>query len=217
MWINHRGAMNRRGRIATTSLGNGRLEICATSNRCALSGLIAGLLMVFSIGLRAQTSPYTPYQHKALYLFNFAKYTEWPKEAFADDSAPFVLGILGKDPFERDIDIIKGKTIKGRKLVPRYFRSVQEVTKCHLLFICSSEANKLPQILQAVEHSSILTIAEAEGFIEQRGMINLVAEQKTAGSQVVSFEINQAAAEKANLKLDTQLLKMARRTKANQS
>jgi mitochondrial fission protein ELM1 len=65
-----------------------------------------------------------------------------------------------------------------------------------------------------VDHLSILTISEAEGFIEQSGMINLVSEQKSAGSQVVSFEINQAAAEKANLRFDTQLLKLARRTKS---
>ena len=172
------------------------------------------ILILSLAGLHAQTSPYTPYQHKALYLFNFAKYTEWPKEAFTDDNAPFVLGILGQDPFKSDIDIIKGKTIKGRKLVVRKFNSVQEVTNCHLLFICSSEANNLRRIFQAVEHLNILTISEADGFIEQSGMINLVAEQKTAGSQVVAFEINQAAAEKANLRLDTQLLKLAKKTKS---
>ena len=176
---------------------------------------MAFALMPFcSCQVLAQTSPYTLYQHKALYLFNFAKYTEWPKQAFADDNAPFVLGILGKDPFHADIDIIKGKTIKGRKLVVRYFDFMQEVTNCHLLFICASETNNLTQILQTVEHLSILTISEADGFIEHSGMINLVAEQKTAGSQVVAFEINQAAAEKANLRLDTQLLKLARRTKS---
>ena len=160
----------------------------------------------------AQTSPYTPNQHKALYLYNFAKYTEWPPEAFADDTAPFVLGILGKDPFRSDIDIIKGKTIKGRKLVVRYCSSIQEVTGCHLLFICSSETNNLPQILHSLR-PHILTIAEASGFIEQNGMINLVSEQKVSGSQVVTFEINQEAAKKANLKFDTQLLKLARKTK----
>jgi len=181
-----------------------------------LGGLaLAVTLVALSSGeVAAQTSPYTLYQHKALYLFNFAKYTEWPKQAFADDNAPFLLGILGTDPFHADIDIIKGKTIKGRKLVIRYFHFVQEVTNCHLLFICASETNNLAQILQAVEHLSILTISEADGFIEHSGMINLVAEQKTAGSQVVAFEINQAAAEKANLRLDTQLLKLARRTKS---
>ena len=180
------------------------------------AGVVVALAMApfCSTYVAAQTSPYTLYQHKALYLFNFAKYTEWPKQAFADDNAPFVLGILGDDPFRSDIDIIKGKTIKGRKLVVRKFHFVQEVTNCHLLFICASETNNLTQILQAVEHLSILTISEADGFIEHSGMINLVAEQKSAGSQVVGFEINQAAAEKANLRLDTQLLKLARRTKS---
>jgi len=163
--------------------------------------------------LHAQTSPYTPNQHKALYLFNFAKYTEWPADCFFNENAPFVLGILGKDTFQADIDIIKGKTIKGRKLVVRYFSSVEDSLGCHMLFICSSETNNLTQILQKLDHRRILTVAEMEGFIEQSGMINLVTEPKSAGSQVVNFEINQEAAKKANLKLDTQLLKLAKRAR----
>jgi len=177
-------------------------------------GVTLTLVNLLSANAEAQQSPYTPYQHKALYLFNFAKYTEWPKTAFPDDKAPFVLGILGNDPFGSDIDIIKGKTIKGRKLVIRHLKSAQEAANCQLLFICSSETNNLAQIFRAVEHSSVLTIAEAEGFTEQNGMINLVTEQRTPGSQVVTFEINQSAAEKANLRLDTQLLKLARKTKS---
>jgi YfiR/HmsC-like len=173
--------------------------------------LVAGML---PRALDAQTSPYTPYQHKALYLFNFAKYTEWPKGAFKDETSAFVLGILGDDPFGSNIDIIRGKTIKGRKLVVKNYRSIEEVKDCHLLFICCSETNNLDHVLRALENTSTLTIAEADGFIEHQGMINLVVEQKTPGSQVVSFDINKAATERANLKLDTQLLKLARRTKS---
>jgi len=182
---------------------------------CGMFRVAMLALLLWPLGAAAQSSPYTLYQHKALYLFNFAKYTEWPKEAFPDENAPFVLGILGQDPFRSDIDIIKGKTIKGRKLVVRNFRSVEEVTGCHLLFISSSETNNLAQILRVLDHAHILTIAEAEGFIEQSGMINLVPEQKSPGTQVVGFEINQAAAEKAKLKMDTQLLKLAKRTKSS--
>ena len=173
--------------------------------------LVLVLLGLGAVAAAAQTSPYTPYQHKALYLFNFAKYTEWPKDAFPDENAPFVLGILGKDPFGSAIDIIKGKMIKGRKLMVRYCHSVQEAAGCHLLFICSSETNNLSQILAGLNHASVLTIAEADGFIEHSGMINLVTEKKEPGSQVVNFEINQAAAEKARLKLDTQLLRLAKK------
>jgi|SRR5437867_7579338 len=188
--------------------------------RCHIARRLAGMalaLCVIAVPSRqvvAQTSPYSPYQLKALYLHNFAKYTEWPKEALGDENAPFVLGILGKDPFGKDIEIIEGKPIKGRKLKVKHFASVQEVKDCHLLFISSSETDRLPQILKALEKSSILTIAEAEGFLQQSGMINLVAEQKSPGSQSVAFEINRAAAEKVNLKLDTQLLKLAKRVKS---
>lgn len=188
--------------------------------RCHILERLAGFALLFCIHalltaqMRAQTSPYTPYQLKALYLHNFAKYTEWPKEALGDGNAPFVLGILGKDPFGKDIEIIEGKSIKGRKLIVKHFANVQEVKDCHLLFISSSETERLPQILKALEKSSILTIAEVEGFLQYSGMINLVAEQKGPGSQSVAFEINRAAAEKVNLKLDTQLLKLAKRVKS---
>jgi hypothetical protein len=182
--------------------------------RLAGLGMLLCLSAALPIPTRAQTSPYTPYQLKALYLHNFAKYTEWPKEVLGDESAPFVLGILGKDPFGKAIEIIEGKPIKGRKLSVKHFSNVQEVKDCHLLFICSSELDRLPHILKALEKSSILTIAEVEGFLQYSGMINLVAEQKSAGSQSVAFEINRAAAEKVNLKLDTQLLKLAKRVKS---
>jgi hypothetical protein len=162
----------------------------------------------------SESTTYTPYQLKALYLYNFAKFTEWPKTAFADESAPFVLGILGQDPFGKDIEIIKGKTIKGRKLEVRYFSSVQEVRGCQLLFISSSETNNLNQILKALEVASVLTIAEAESFADKNWIISLVPEQKSSNSQTIAFEINLVAAGKANLKFDTQLLKLAKKVKS---
>ncbi len=158
----------------------------------------------------AATSPYTPYQHRALYLFNFAKYTEWPTEAFPTTNSPFVLGLVGKDPFGKDMDIIAGKSIKNRKLVVQRFDTVQEALGCHLLFLGLSETNGLPETLQALERTSVLTIAELDGFIQCRGMINLVVDQKSPGFQTIGFEINQAAAERARLKIDPQLLKLAK-------
>src|SRR5881392_405743 len=101
--------------------------------RLAGVGVTVAIVNLLSTKAEAQQSPYTPYQHKALYLFNFAKYTEWPKSAFPNDKSPFVLGILGNDPFGSDIDIIKGKTIKGRKLVVRHLNSAREAADCHLL------------------------------------------------------------------------------------
>ena len=173
-----------------------------------LVALGAGLALLAA----AQTVSLTPNQHKALFLYNFAKYTEWPKEAVVSDDAPFVLGILGQSPFGKDIAILESKTVKGRQLVVRPYASVEDIPKgeCQLLFIASSETNKLAQILKAVEKTHILTIAEADGFLQASGMINLLTERKSAGTQTVSFEVNLVAATRANLKLDVQLLKLAK-------
>ena len=183
---------------------------------CQLTALLAGVAVALlsHAPARAQTAaptnPYTPYQHRALYLFNFAKYTEWPPEAFPGTNSPFVLGIVGKDPFGRDVDIIAGKPIKNRRLVVRRFESLREVHGCHLLFLGLSETNGLPEALTELQPSSTLTIAELDGFIPSHGMINLVVEQKSPGFQTIGFEINQAAAERARLKIDPQLLRLAR-------
>jgi len=162
----------------------------------------------------AQGVKLTDYQRKALILYNFAKFTQWPKSAFASEDAPFVLGILGKDPFGKDISIIKNKTVKGRRIEVRYFVVVEDVKECHLLFIGKSEMQNLPRILKRLENSSILTTAEAQGFIEQDGIINLVPDRKTDGTETVEFEVNLLAAVKANLKLDTQLLRLAKKVRS---
>ncbi len=165
------------------------------------------LLAVLPAWLRAQTGPTTPYQHRALYLYNFAKFTQWPKESFPDSSAPFVLGILGQDPFGDDINIIRGKLLKNRPIVVKKYSNVAEVDDCHLLFISSSEITHLEHILLSLEKRPILTVSEVENGTPG-AIINLFIDKK-----FLAFEINNAAAEKAGLKLDTQLLRLARSTK----
>jgi hypothetical protein len=202
--------MNRLGeKSVAASSGRFRLprRLHATAVAVCAVAVFAGLASAQGVKL-------TDSQRKALMVYNFAKYTEWPKSAFADDNAPFVIGVLGKDPFGKDIDIIKGKSIKGRTLVVTYFSTAEEVTECHLLFISSSEMQNLPRILKRLENSSILTAAEAPGFIDRDGIINLVPDRKPNGTETVEFEVNLLAAVKANLKLDTQLLKLARRIKS---
>jgi hypothetical protein len=173
---------------------------------CAVA-VLAGLASAETVKLRDS-------QRKALMVYNFAKFTEWPSSAFADEHAPFVIGILGKDLSGPDMEILKGKTIKGRNVEIRYFDNADELTNCHLLFISKSEMENLPGILKRLQHSSILTTAEAQGFIEREGIINLLPERQANGTETVGFEVNLPAAEKANLKLDTQLLRLAKRVKS---
>ena len=177
-----------------------------------ISGRLAGVAMAICLAqaaFGAEPSALGPYQARAVLVFKIAQFTEWPKEAFANDSAPFVLGILGDDPFKGDIEVINGKTIKGRQLVVKHFSNAQEAVNCQLLFISSSEKSRVTKILKAVENSSIMTVAEMNGFIESDGMVNLLQQQTKGGMANLHFEINRTAAEKAKLKINSQILALA--------
>ena len=158
---------------------------------------------------KAEIGALTEYEIKVGLLYQFAVYTQWPKEALPDGGDEFVLGIIGHDPFGNALDFLRGKTVKSRKFVVKHLTSIQESNGCHMLFICASEKTNLPPILKAVEKSCVLTISEVDEFIERGGMINFVLVQKTSRSEYVRFEINKVAAEQAGLKLHSGFLKAA--------
>jgi hypothetical protein len=159
--------------------------------------------------LSAAEATMTAYQARALLVFKIAQFTEWPKESFENDGAPFVMGVLGDDPVKPDFPYIDGKTIKGRQLVVKHFSNPQDAAKCQLLYICSSEESRIPKILKALENRSVMTVAEMGGFIERDGIVNLGQDPTKPGKANLHFEINRAAAEKAKLKINSQLLSLA--------
>ena len=171
---------------------------------------ILGLSLVWLLSVgdgRAQESQPTEYQIKAAFLFNFAKFVEWPPAAFAEATSPMVIGILGENPFGDDLErTIRGKTINNRPLVIKEFRSPAEATNCHVLFISTSEKQRLPEILKSLHGTSVLTVGETDRFIETGGMINFVAE-----GNKIRFQINEVAAESAGLKISSKLLSLASR------
>jgi hypothetical protein len=167
-------------------------------------GLSLGLFLTATAGL-AQTPRPTEYQLKAAFLYNFAKFIDWPPEALADAKAPFVIGILGDNPFGNDLEhVIAGKKINDRSILVQAFHTVAEAGHCQILFICSSEKKHFSEIIQSLQHSPILTISESDQFIESGGMVNFVQE---AGK--IRFQINDEAAKAARLKISSKLLSLA--------
>ena len=167
-----------------------------------------GPAVAFSRRAVAQSSTYNMDNHRAVYLLKFARYTKWPEGTFANDKEPFRIYILGKDPFGKNADIIRSKDVNGRKLDIQCFDNVEDVKNCQILFIVSKDKKAFQKILKAVENTSILTVAESEGFLDANGMINLFVENDR-----LQFDINLAAAKKANLKLDSEMLKLAKTVK----
>lgn len=185
---------------------------CLQRSRAVAAMMLCSFLVAGDLWCNAQTDAPLPnkFQLRALFLYNFAKFTTWPETAFANPQDDFVLGIFGEDPFGANINEIAGKKVQGRTLVVRRLDNLQGIKRCHMLFICDSEKNSMPGILQELGDASVLTVAEWEGFIDEQrgggGMINLKVEKQKLG-----FEINQVVAEGAHLKFDSRLLGLASR------
>jgi hypothetical protein len=172
-------------------------------------GMILGAAAALAAGAplaKAQSEPPSEYEVKAAFLFHFAKFVEWPPDAFANPQSPIVLGILGDDPFGALLtEMIVGKTVNGRGLQVHYFRRGENFRDCHILFISSSEKKSLPLILGNLGGLSVLTVSEMEGFAASGGMIHLFLEQNK-----VRFEVNPETAMRSRLKISSKLLALAR-------
>jgi hypothetical protein len=152
------------------------------------------------------------YLIKAGFIYNFAKFVEWPSTAFAEPDSPIVIGVLGTDPFGDIINhVVEGKKIGARGFVIRRFKWSRELKdqkdfkECRILFVSSSEKLHFEEIVDAVKGLPILTVGETPGFAERGGMIRLMLEDNR-----VRFEVNVDAAHYGNLNISSRLLTLAR-------
>jgi hypothetical protein len=153
----------------------------------------------------AQSPPDAEYQLKAVFLFNFAQFVEWPAGTFPTPEAPLVIGVLGDDPFGPYLDeTVRGEKVNDRPLIVRRYRSVEEVTTCHILFVSRHEQGHFQGILDSLRGRSVLTVSDAEGFASRGGMIRFVTDKNR-----IRFRINLGAAKAANLTLSSKLLRAA--------
>jgi hypothetical protein len=155
--------------------------------------------------LPAQQPKVTAYEVKAAYLYNFGKFVEWPAAANAASQDPFLICVLGKDPFGASLDAtIAGEVIDGRSVLAKRISKPQEALNCRVLFISSSEDEQLKEILATLEKVSVLTVSDMPQFTRRGGMIQFVEDANR-----VRFEVNLTVAERAGLILSSQLLKVA--------
>ena len=144
-------------------------------------------------------------QIKAVFLYNFVRFVDWPPSAFPDTQAPMVIGVLGEDPFGAALDdAIRGESVNGRPLEVRHFRRIEDLGDCQVLFISRSEATRLAPILTSLKGRSVLTVSDAEDFTNRGGMIRFVTENNK-----VRLKINIDAAKAAELTISSKLLRPA--------
>jgi hypothetical protein len=155
---------------------------------------------------RAQANPPGEYQLKAAFLFNFAKFVEWPAASFLGPQSPFVICILGPDPFGHAMDdALRGKMIGERGVAIERSKELADARHCQMVFVSSSEKSRVAEILDGLKGTSALVVGETEGFAAAGGMIQFVLEDNR-----VRFLINTDATDRAGLKVSSKLLSLAR-------
>ena len=163
------------------------------------------VLLLWGSSLRAQATRPSEYQIKAIFLFNFAQFVDWPAGAFPDSTAPLVIGVLGDDPFGPYLDeTVRGETVRGRPFEVRRYQKIEDIRTCHILFVSPSEESRLEDILANLKHRAILTVGDGTGFAKRGGMIRFVSERNK-----IRMRINVAAAEAVQLTISSKLLRAA--------
>ncbi len=166
---------------------------------CGLLGLTAFLRVAG--GAEAPTE----YQVKAVFVYNFSRFVEWPPQAFTAPNEPFVIGILGSDPFGARLDeAVRGEQIDQHPLVVRRFRNLGEISDCRILYVDRSASAEVQQVLAALDHRSTLTVSDLDGAAERGVMI-----QFTTQNNRIRLRINVESARAAGLTISSKLLRSA--------
>lgn len=168
---------------------------------------LAALAMSFGLGLgpglhaRAQPRMANEAELKAAFVYRIALFVEWPADSLPP-GAPFQICRSGADPaWAAAFATLEGKKVQGRSVAAvRALAKADEPRACHLLFIPERDGRKPPS-----GTPGLLTIGEGEAFVAAGGMVGFVRE----GMQL-RFDIHREAATRAQLRLPTELLKVAR-------
>jgi len=166
---------------------------------------VAVALLAMSAGVAGADSA-LEYRVKAAFLYNFAKFVDWPEGAFANDEDPVNLCLVGRDPFGDVLDrTLKGRTVNGREVVVHRDKAAWAAGRCHIVFVGSTPGEPLARVMQLVGETGVLSVGESDAFYDLGGIIRFLVQDGK-----VRFDVNAREAEAAGLRVSSQLLKLAR-------
>jgi hypothetical protein len=147
-------------------------------------------------------------QVKAAYLYNFAKFVEWPTDRLHGPASPVKFCLLSEASFAEELNrIVNGKTVAEHPIAIAAVQRMEQARDCHILFIDSAHDGESRRILEGLGDASVLTVGEKKGFLEKGGTINFVLQ-----GDYIKFEVNRRAAIRVGLQISSRLLMLAQRT-----
>jgi hypothetical protein len=176
--------------------------------RSAVLGL--GMALANCLAL-ASDQPIDEYQVKAAYIYNFAKFVQWPAQTFQNANEPMGICILGQDPFGHFLeDTVAGRAIEGHPLVVHHVSGAKQVAGCQIVFIGSAESRHSLPALADLTNPGILTIGESDA----NGVNGAVINFRLEGNKV-HFDINLEAADREKIRISSRLLSLAHIVESN--
>lgn len=176
---------------------------------CEWFPLARGTILALCLGsaVTLRTAEPTEFEVQAAYLFNFAKFVEWPQSAFPRRDAPVVIGLIDRDHFAQTVSSVIGTNrANSRHVEVRVMNSAEpQLDGCHLLFLPRSQSELVEKLLEQSARKPILTVSDADRFASEGGIIGFV---KVGGS--LKFEVNLSKAGEAGLKISSKLLSLAK-------
>ena len=142
---------------------------------------------------------------KAVFLLNFASFVEWPPNSFETGSGDFVICLYGDDPLKEELEkVLEGEKVKGRRLKVRYASTPAAVDGSHLVFVGKLSQRQLQELVTNLRGKPTLTVSDGRDFAAAGGMIQFVTVRGR-----LRFQISQEAAQLADLKISSKLLRLA--------
>ncbi len=166
--------------------------------------MVGGLFALASVAIVNASDGLEEYKVKAALVLNFARFAQWPPEAFVKTPAQLTLCLLDSGPVAEAFKVLQGKQVKDKQLYLKTATPIRDLGSCHIVFVESSDRMLLPRIFAAIRGRPVLTVGETGGFTELGGVINLVM----AGKKI-RFVINVDAAQAAGINISSRLLKLA--------
>jgi YfiR/HmsC-like len=162
--------------------------------------MVLGLLATAAWGQMAEE-----YHVKAAFLFNFAKFVDWPPQAFKSAADPIAICVVGTNPFGNALEqAVSGHVVEGRSFAVRQISDLQQMGACNMVFVPLSERKRLASIFHEMKTSGVLTVGECDNFTAEGGIINLRIEDGN-----VRIQINVVAAAQQQIHISSKLLGLA--------
>lgn len=171
-----------------------------------LVGMLAFVLLLNVQQTRAQNKPVLEYQVKAAFLYNFTRFISWPSSTFNSPTAPFIIGIIGNNPFGTYLeDIIDQEKVNDHPIIVQRYHDIKDINNCQILYISIGDDNKIKEVIASVAHKNVLTVSDAAKFANWGGIINFFKDDNK-----LRVQINTAAARAAGVEISSKLLKISK-------